>query len=140
MVRRFVGIDPPYDKIVRDPDRWLREKSTRRRQAEEGFCISSSVMLSLWSGRSTWVWESPRLRPVLSDSSWCSMLTERKILDMATTVITEKIIADLIDDEVIKLLPHFVPAPAVCVVDRSAPLPCVCNISPPASELCQLNT
>ena len=30
--RRFLGIDPPYDKIVRNPERWFREKPVRRRQ------------------------------------------------------------------------------------------------------------
>ena len=29
-VRRFIGIDPPYDTIVKDPDRWFKEKEKRR--------------------------------------------------------------------------------------------------------------
>ena len=40
---------------------------------------------------------------------------------MATTVITEKIIADLIDDEVIKLLPHFVPLATMHAERRHEP-------------------
>ena len=37
---------------------------------------------------------------MLTVSVRCSMLTGKKILDLATTVITEKIIADLVDDQV----------------------------------------
>jgi hypothetical protein len=56
-VRRFVGIDPPYDTIVKDPTRWFKERDVRR-----------------------------------------TTLTEKKILEAATNIITEKIIADMVDD------------------------------------------
>jgi len=63
------------------------------------------------------------------------MITEKKILDSATTIITEKIIADLIDDEVIELRPHVVRAPALRLAGHDLHiLPCVCNIFPPASD------
>lgn len=29
IVRRFVGIDPPFDKFVKNPERWFKEKSVR---------------------------------------------------------------------------------------------------------------
>lgn len=29
IVRRFVGIDPPFDKFVQNPERWFKEKSVR---------------------------------------------------------------------------------------------------------------
>jgi len=49
-LRRFVGVDPPYDTIVKNPERWLKEKEVRR-----------------------------------------SMLTEKKILDSVTNIITHKV-------------------------------------------------
>ena len=30
MVRRIVGVEPPYDVLVKDPERWFKEKDTRK--------------------------------------------------------------------------------------------------------------
>jgi len=50
IVRRFVGIDPPFDKFVKNPERWFKEKSVRM-----------------------------------------SALTEKKVLDAVTHIISQKV-------------------------------------------------
>ena len=58
LLRRFVGVDPPFDKIVKNPDRWFKEKATR-----------------------------------------VSALTEKKVIDAATNIISQKVRACALHDK-----------------------------------------